>query len=396
MIKNKIKRVLELRATTSNLKELEEQRAELETKMEGLICKIEEEKRAFSEDESRSFTDYENEVDRIKQSIKAIENKRATDKKAEVNPGKTEDDDKTKVEERAFANYIRGVVEERAEVNLTASDNGAVIPTSIADQIIKKVKDISPLYQLATKYNVGGTLSIPYYDEDTQSIQMAYATEFSELESTSGKFRNIELKGFLAGALSKISNSLINNSKFDIVSFTINAMAESIAKWLENQLLNGTTDKIDGLKGVKKVITAASPSQVTADELIDIQEEVPDDFQGNAIWIMAKNTRTSIRKLKDGNGQYILNKDATAKWGYTLFGKDVYTSENMSEMAAGKTSIFYGDMSGLAVKISEDVNIQILREKFATSHATGVIAWCEIDSKIENAQKISSLKMAAV
>ena len=142
-------------------------------------------------------------------------------------------------------------------------------------------------------------------------------------------------------------------------------------------------------------MTAAATTVIVADELIDLQEAIPDMYQKDAIWIMNKATRTAIRKLKDSNGDYILNKDATAKWGYTLFGKDVYVSENMPTMAAGKTAIFYGDMSGLAVKLSEDMSIEVLREKFATQHAIGVVGWIEIDSKVENAQKIAKLVMKA-
>lgn len=126
---------------------------------------------------------------------------------------------------------------------------------------------------------------------------------------------------------------------------------------------------------------------------IDLQETIPDVYQDNACWIMNKATRTAIRKLKDNEGRYILNPDATAKWGYTLFGKPVYTTDSVSAIASEKTAIYYGDMSGLAVKTSEDVSIQILNEKYATQHAVGVIAWVEIDAKVENAQKIAALKM---
>jgi HK97 family phage major capsid protein len=62
-------------------------------------------------------------------------------------------------------------------------------------------------------------------------------------------------------------------------------------------------------------------------------------------------------------------------------------------MVAEKTAIYYGDMSGLAVKLSEDINIEVLREKFATQHAIGVVGWIELDSKVENAQKIAKLVM---
>lgn len=385
----------ELQKRAEDLKSLMEQRAELVEELKGLADTAELEKRAMTKEENEKFDEIEQKIKNIDATIDRVERARGIPEKKEEKE-ENEPEEQTDLETRAFEAYIRGeVLQERAgDVNLTAGDNGAVIPSSIANKIIKKVHDICPIYQLATKYNVGGTLSIPYYDETSGNITMAYATEFTELESTSGKFKSIELKGFLAGALSKISKSLINNSQFAIVPFVVNEMAASISRWIEKELLNGTDEKIEGVSKVTG-LTAKSATAVTADELIDVQEEIPDVFQANAIWIMNKKTRTAIRKLKDSDGNYILNKDATSRWGYTLFGKDVYTSENMPEMAAGKRAILYGDMSGLAVKVSEDMNIEVLREKFATQHAVGVVAWMELDSKVENAQKITGLTMAA-
>lgn len=387
-----------MQTRAENLKSMAEQRAELMQQMKQLTEKAETEQRAFSEEEDQQFDELEQKIKDIDKTMEKLDRARGIPQGNQMQEGENgeekEEKEKERREERAFAAYIRGEpLQERADDNLTAGDNGAVIPASIVNKIIQKVHDISPIYQMATKYNIGGTVSIPYYDEETKSITMAYATEFTELEGTAGKFGSIELKGFLAGALSKVSKSLINNSSFQIVPFVVNAMANSISRWIEKELLVGTADKIEGLKGVKQNIDAAAATKITADELIDLQEAVPDTFQAGAVWIMNKSTRTSIRKLKDGDGNYILNKDATATWGYTLFGKDVYTSENMPEMAAGQTAVYYGDFSGLAVKVSENVSIEVLREKFATQHAVGVVAWLEMDAKVENAQKIAKLTM---
>lgn len=373
------------------LKALNEKRNEKVAEMQSILDKAKEEKRAMTEEEMAQFNALEKEISNLDATIEA--EKRASNYTVTDDNKDKSVEERAEAEERAFANYIRGVVEERTDVNLTVGDNGAVIPSSIANKIIKKVYDMSPIYQLATRYNVGGTLNIPYYDESTHSITMAYATEFTELESTSGKFASIELKGFLAGVLTKVSKSLINNSQFAIVPFVINAMAESIHRWVEGELLKGTTNKVAGLSTVTQAITSASSTAITADELIDVQELIPDVYQGQAIWIMNKATRTAIRKLKDDDGNYLLNRDVSARWGYTLLGKDVYTSDNMDTMAAGNTAIYYGDMSGLAVKLSEDMNIEVLREKFATQHAIGVVGWIELDSKVENAQKIAKLVM---
>ena len=379
-------------------KKLMEQRAALQAEMQKLIDTAQNEERAMSEEETTKFDELESKIKSIDATIKAEE--RARDLSLNVHSNEHHEElraeERAAAEEKVFADYIRGVVSEyRADVNMTAGDNGAVIPTSIANKIIKKVYDICPIYQLADRYNVGGTLSIPYYDESTSAITMAYATEFAELEAKAGKFLSVELKGFLAGALTKVSKSLINNNVFDIVNVVINQMAENIAKLIENECLNGTSDKIDRIAKASQVVTAAAATAITGDELIDLQEQVPDAYQTSCIWIMNKATRSAIRKLKNSDGDYLLQKDATARWGYKLFGADVYCSDNMNKMAAGKTAVVYGDMSGLAVKVSEDINIEVLREKYATQHAVGVVGWLEMDAKIENQQKIAVLKMAA-
>ena len=376
------------------IKKLKEKRTELKSKMDALLSSAEAEERALSEEETTEFEGYEKEIKKIDRTIDAYEKRAEEELDEEDDP--EEGTENAEAEERAFVEYIRGTYsEERADANLTFANNGAVIPSSIANKIIEKVKDISPIFKLADTYNVAGNLSIPKYDEETQKITMAYADEFTELESTSGKFSSIELKGFLAGVLTKVSKRLINNAHFDVLSYIVNKMAEAIVCWIEKEMLIGTDGKIEGLSGVKQVVTTEATTAITADELIDTQEEIPDLYRGASIWIMNRKTRKAIRKLKDADGNYLLNKDVTSRWGYTLLGSDIYCSDQMPQIASGETTIYYGDMSGLALKISEDPSIEVLREKYATQHAVGIVGWLEIDSKIEDEQKIAALKMKA-
>ena len=383
---------------TMNLKALAEQRAALLAEMEAISETAKAETRAYSEEELSRAEELEAQIRAIDATYKAEEARAvlAASPKAVPVDGDITPTDKTEAEERAFAQYI---VDSKAEFRageLTMSANGAVIPTSIVNKIISKVKEISPLYAMATKYNIGGTITIPYYDESTSAITMGYVEEFTELESHVGQFKSIELKGYLAGTLSVLSLSLINNSQFDVIGYIVNKMAEAIANWVEKELLRGTSQKITGLSNISAAmtVTAASQTAITADEIMELQDKVIDAFQNGACFIMNRATRSAIRKLKDSDGNYLLNRDISAKWGYTLFGKDVYTTDNADTMAAGKTVIYYGDFSGLAVKLSEDASINVLREKYATQHAVGVYAYMELDSKIENAQKIACLKMA--
>lgn len=384
-------------------KELNEKKNDLITRAEEVLNKAKEEKRELTEDEAMELAEIRDNVRRI---MKTLELKGEFDKmegnemEKEALPKDEEErkcgdkEERALDEEKAFENYIRGVVNNRStSYNMTLTDNGAVIPTTIANRIIKKVYDISPILEKSHKYNVKGKLELPYYDVSTQTITVAWATEFQDLDSSVGKLKSISLTGYLAGALTLISRSLINNSQFDIVAFVVDEMAYSIHRFIENVLLNGSGD-VAGLSTLTNVKTTASSTAVTSNELIEAQAQVKDVFQNNAIWIMSPATRTAIRELKDNYGRYLLQDDISLPFGKSLLGKPVYVSDNMPEMAAGNRAIYYGDMTGLATKFSEDINIQVLREKYATQHAVGVVGWLEFDSAVEDAQKIVAVKMA--
>lgn len=383
-------------------KTLREKRLLLQGELEKLINAADTENRALTDAESKRFDEIEKEIQGIDATLATEERARKL-QPVEDKSQKNDDDGKTEeqraketaaAEERAFEDYIRGkVIEDRADDVMTYTDNGAVIPNTVAHKILQRVTEICPIFSDAERYNIPGTLSLPYYDEESGDIVMEYAEEGTEGDATSGSIKSITLKNYLARAITDISKSLINNSNFPILNFVINRMALSIAKFIEKELLIGTDGKIEGLRGIKKVVTGSTAGTITADDLIDVQEEIPDVYQGEAYWIMHKETRKHIRKLKDGQGNYLLNKDATSRWGYTLFGKDVFISDNMPKMGDGGNVIIYGDMKGLAVKISENINIEVLRETKARKHLIEVLGFVELDAKVQNAEMIAGFQM---
>lgn len=385
-------------------KELMEKKNDLITRADEVLGKAKDEKRELTDAEAQELAEIRDNVRRIMETLKLkgeFDKMEGNDLEKEALPKDEErkcgDEEKTRAleEEKAFESYIRGTVLNERATNLTPASNsgGVLIPTTIANRIIKKVYDICPILDKSTKYNVKGKLELPFYDESTQSITVAWATEFRELESNVGKFTNITLEGYLAGALSLVSRSLINNAQFDIVAFVVDRMAYDISRFIENALLNGS-GSVTGLSTVSNIVTANTT--ISADDLISVQGKIKDVFQGNAIWIMNETTRTALRQLKSNTGSYLLTEiyDLASPFKNMLLGKPVYVSDNMPEVEAGKIAIYYGDMSGLATKFSEDINIEVLREKYATQHAYGIVGWLEFDSKIEDPQKIAAVKMA--
>lgn len=362
-----------------------EKRNDLAKEMAEIVNKAKAENRAVTEAEASRFEDCKNEIANIDKTLKMADEIELVENKV-VEAPKAQMTNEQK-DEKAFINLVKQI--KNADTPITYGENGAVIPTTIAKRIIAKVEEICPIWTLAEHFNVKGNLSIPVEDETNTNLVMTYADEYSDAESGKVKFTSVNLGEFLGRALCKISNSLINNSGFDIVTYIVNKIAIKVSAFLERELLLGTDEKIQGLRGVTNSIETATAGKIGADDLIDLQEEVIDAYQANAVWIMSRATRKAIRKLKDGDGTYLLQKDFNAKWGYTLLGKPVYTSDNMD------TSIYYGDFSGLAVKISEAMHVQILKEKYAEQHATGVLAFVGVDAKVQNTQKLARLTVKA-
>lgn len=386
-----------------DLKTLNEQRAELVQEMKDLAGAAETEKRAMTEEEDARFDELDGKVRALDATIAKLE--RARDLKLNVISDKRKEELKQEeVEERAFEAYIRKacggeIIEERAgEQNLTMGNNGAIIPTTIAKRIITTVRDICPIFERATRYNSKGTLKVPVWGpaNGTHDITVGYQEEFTELTADSGKFTSVDLGGYLVGALTLIGKSVANNADVDVVSFVVAEMARKISEFIEGELLKGTGNKAaQGALNTQNVKTAASATAITSDELIDMQAGIKQAFQKNACWIMSPKTFTSIKKLKDGNGKYMLQDDITGEFPYRLLGKPVFVSDNMPDMAAGNKAVLYGDLSGLSVNMRENIQIQILLEKYATQHAVGFVAWFEFDSKVTDHQKLVVMQMKA-
>lgn len=375
------------------MKFLIEKRNSIVEEINNLFKGAETEKRALTEDEQSTFEAKTAELKALDKTIEAKREARSLTMMDDETPKTPEEKEEKRsteeLEARAFETYLR---EQRAG-EMKKGDNGAVIPQTIANRIIDTVKQVAPIYALTTKFNVKGKLQFPVAKN---AITTGYQTEFTDIASTAVGFDNVELDGYLIGALSKVSVSLINNAQFDIVGYVVNKIAQSIAEFLEKELIVGATN-IKGItdasyedKGVKKVETATKGALI-ADDLIDTQAALKMNVQDGCQWLMNQAMLTKVRKLKDNNGQYILNPDLRAGFGFELLGKPVMISDEMPA-----DTVVYGNWSAMYVNIHEDINIRQLNEVYAAQHGVGFVAWAELDAKLVEQDKFAKLVDKAV
>lgn len=374
-------------------KKLMEKRQELVDEMVALRAAAETETRAFTDDEDKRFSEIEAEISRIDNSLRAIDASRNLQQEPEeAQPEERSEESEEEIEVRAFANIIR----QRNDANITKTANGAVIPKTIINRIIDQVKDLSPLFRMSTKYNIRGKVAIPYVDTANDNIAVAYATEFTDLQALDTKLLAVELDGYLAGVLCKVSRSLINATDIDLVNFVIGKMASAIAVFIDKEIIQGTSGYITGLStaAASQKVTAAAAAAITVNELIAVQDTLKGAFQGGAIWVMAPATWTAVKKVLAGTSNYELNASIENGFVGRLLGKPVYTSDQCEALATGKKSVWYiNPAEALAVKTVED-SVQVLNERYATQHALGVVAWLEMDAKIVNQQAVGYIQQA--
>lgn len=396
-----------------NKKSLEEQKNEKVTEMDKLLNDVKAEERAFTEDEQKLFDELKSEIEAINKTMEAFESSRELVDDEKKEEDKKEEEKNMDEEKRAleieqrdvenFAKFIRNEVlnEERAETGsqFTTGANGVIVPTTIANKIIMTAHNMSPILEKATKYNTKGNLEIPVYGkgDNGEDITVAYGEDFTELVEKAGKFSSVTLKDYLIGALAKIGNSLVNNTDIDLVNVVINIIAEYVKLFLEGEVLNGTDGKITGCSDIpaSQTVETEVSGVISYDDLVRVKNKVIQSFRKGSIWVMNQDTQTVLETMKDGNDRPIFVPDPTGEFDGMVLGYPVYVSDNKEGIEAGKSPITFGNFSGIALKTSKSLEIQVLREKYATQHATGVVAWLECDAKLEHLQKLSKLTIKA-
>ena len=388
------------------MKSLEEQKNEKVTQMDKLLNDVKAEERAFTEDEEKLFNQLKEEIDAINKTMEAFEQSRELVDDAKKEEDKKKEEDNMSEEERAleietrdietFAKYIRNEVlsETRDGSSFAQGTNGVIVPTTIANKIIMTAYNMSPILEKATRYNTKGNLEIPVYGaNNNEDITVAYGADFTELVEHAGKFSSVTLTDYLIGALAKIGNSLVNNTDIDLVNIVINIIAEYIKLFVEGEVLNGTENKITGCSAIPASQTVESEvaGAISYDDLVKVKNKVIQSFRKGSIWVMNQDTQTVLETMKDGNDRPMFLPDPTGEFDGMVLGYPVYVSDNMVGIAGGNAPIIFGNFSGIALKTTKELEIQVLREKYATQHATGVVAWLECDAKIEHLQKLSKL-----
>ena len=227
------------------------------------------------------------------------------------------------------------------------SDGGYLVPDTFEHTLIQVLDEENIIRQLAHTFTTAsGTHAIPIVGTRGKATWVA---EEQEIPETTETFTQKTISAHKLTALIKISEELLNDSAFDLESYIASEFARKISDAEEEAFITGSgTGKPFGIlhdkEGAEVGITAAAANAITTNELIDLYYSLRSPYRKRAVWIMNDATVNMIRKLKDGNGQYIWSPGITTNDTDTILGRKVYTTTCMPTAKTGAKTVAFGDL----------------------------------------------------
>lgn len=267
----------------------------------------------------------------------------------------------------------------------TDSEGGYLVPDEYERTLVEALEEENIFRQLAKVIQTSsGDRKIPVVATKGTASWIDEEGAFTESDDSFGQ---VSIGAYKLGTMLKVSEELLNDSVFDLESYIAREFARRIGAKEEEAFFTGDgSGKPLGILaatgGAQTGVTAASATAVTADELIDLFYSLKSPYRRNAVWVLNDATIKAVRKLKDGNGQYLWQPSLVAGTPDTLLGRPVKTSAYMPVAAAGAKSIAFGDFGYYWIADRQGRSFKRLNELYAATGQVGFLASQRVDGKL--------------
>jgi HK97 family phage major capsid protein len=300
---------------------------------------------------------------------------------------------------------VRNVLKEhRAQTAGTTTAGGYTVPTELATFIEKAMIATGPMYSsdLFTVINSadGRTFNIPTVDDT--AVTAGAHTEGGTVTDDGGKDVTFGQKTLGAFAFDsewvRWSAELNADSILNMESLLGELIGERLGRIANSKLTTGSgSSDVEGIVTNSAAgTTAAATAAITADEIIDLIHSVDPNYRDvpSTAIMMNDSTLAAVRKLKDGNGNYLWQMgNYQAGIPQNILGYNVVVNQAMDSLAAAKKVMLFGDMSKFYVRKVGAPSIYVARERFAPDY--GILGYVRFDGVLTNANAIKHLITAA-
>lgn len=309
-------------------------------------------------------------------------------------------------EERAVLRALRPQAfqaEGRAQ-SLTDAEGGYTVPQGFMPELIKSMKAWGPMLdpgitrELVTA--TGNQIEIPTTN-DTSNVGVRLAENTgatSEGDVVFGQ-KLLDAYKYSSGPI-KVSRELLQDSAFDMGSILNDLMGERIARKVNTDLTTG-----DGSGDPNGIVTAstlgktaAAVAAITADELIDLYHSVDPAYRANpgCRFMLNDSTLAAVRKLKDGQGQYLINGLRDGAGMINLAGIAVPYSINqaMASLATGNKTVLFGDFNKYIVRRVREFVVRRSDELYLEADQAVFVGFARFDGELLDTAAVKHLIQA--
>ena len=267
----------------------------------------------------------------------------------------------------------------------TDSEGGFLVPDEFERTLVQSLEEENVFRKLAKIVKTSsGDRKIPVV---TTKGSAAWLDEGEEFEESDSVFGQTSISAYKLGTMIKVSDELLNDSVFNLENYISTEFARRIGAKEEEAFLVGDgagkpTGVFHDTGGAELGVTASSATAITADEIIDLVYSLKAPYRKNAVFIMNDATIKAIRKLKDGQGQYLWQPSLTAGTPDTLLNRPVFTSAYAPTIETKAKSIAFGDFGYYWIADRQGRSVKRLNELFATTGQVGFLASQRVDGKL--------------
>ncbi len=393
--------------------ELREKRAKLWESTKAFLDSSRNENGLLSAEDTASYermeqdvVDLGKEIERLeRQAVMDLELSKATSSPLFSTPNNTMDEEKegrgSDKYKKAFWNQMRNNSTQEIRNSLkigTDSEGGYLVPDEFERTLVEGLLEENIFRKLATIINTSsGDRKIPVVASKGTA---SWVDEEAPISESDDSFGQISIGAYKLATIIKISEELLNDSAFNLESYIAKEFARRIGSAEEEAFLIGTgtgrpTGIFNATGGAGVGTTASTQSTIKIDEIIDLFYSLKSPYRKNATFIMNDSTVKEIRKLKDGNGQYIWQPSITAGEPDTILNRPVKTSSYVPGLAAGAKPIAFGDFSYYWIADRQGRSFQRLNELYAVTGQIGFKASQRVDGKLILPEAIKVLQMKA-
>ena len=302
---------------------------------------------------------------------------------------------------KAFWNSIRGRVNYDVRNALQVgelTEGGYTVPDEFENQLIEALQEENIMRGLVHVISTSsGDRKIPLV---TNYGTASWIEEEEQIPESDVAFNQITLGAHKLATAIRISQELLNDSAFDLASFIAHEFQRRAGAAEEEAIISGDgSHKPIGLLhntlGAQVGVTTASATAITADELIDLQHSLKSGYRRKASFIMNDAAIKAIRKLKDGQGQYLWQPSIREGVPDMILNTRVYMSNYMPLVEAGKKAILYGDYSYYWLADRAGRTLQRLNELYAMTDQVGFKLTERLDGRLILPEAVKVLQMKA-